>query len=154
MVAMVIYHSDGTSVISPDIRPVPRRLVRNCFRRDFLALLLSVIIVVIFTIFSIHASPILIIVTFIFGISIAINIYSGHRLASKMQRQHANIRIHLMDARETKVVGTLVLPVANGVVFLPSLLCKPPSENSGIRFISWEAIKLVENIPPRKCSPS
>jgi hypothetical protein len=115
---------------------------------------LAVIIAVIFTIFSIDARPILTIATIIFVISIAINVFVGHSFASKIRQQHANTRIHLMDSRETKVVGILVLLVANGVVLLPSLLCKPPPPNSGIRFISWEAIKLVENIPPRKCSPS
>jgi hypothetical protein len=60
-----------------------------------------------------------------------------------------------MDSNETKITGRLFLPVANGIVFVPSVVCGWPKDTR-VHFISWDAVKLVEDtdIPPPNCPPS
>jgi hypothetical protein len=84
---------------------------------------------------------------------ISLNIYSGYSVAEGIKRERANARIHLMDAGGAEIMGVLILPVANGIVYIPSDLCEPPDDQM-IHFISWEAIKLVEDIAERNCASS
>jgi hypothetical protein len=82
---------------------------------------------------------------------ISVNIYSGYSFAYDIRKAHANVRVHIAGTDDEKITGTLVLPVARGIVILPSDACNPPDDER-IHFISWSAIKSVEDLPERNCA--
>ena len=111
----------------------------------------SIVISFFYTMLSVHTK--LLLPTAILIIAVAFNVYAGYLLAPRLQQAHATVRIHLMDATETKITGSPSYPVANGIVFVPAGVCDRPKDRT-FHFISWDAVKLVEDIPPHDCPPS